>query len=213
MMKNIVLIVSVFFISFSQAQVESPFRVQIYTGGPSLFKTAFKFSSSFQDLVKYNDKALLGFSADFRLTERISIGLDATYRYGELNMDISDSSDYEYLLEKWGLNEADILDPFGHYKLEIPRLRIMAVMTTHFLNSDNPSDLYAQLGLGYNRVKPILTLDDSEVEFFNRIANFSLPLAYRLSLGYSYYFKNYLGVFGEVGVGGPIFSFGITSRF
>ena len=198
---------------FVKAQVEHPFRVQFYTGGPSILKAAFKFSSSFQDKVHYSGKALIGFSADYRLNNWLSVGLDASYRYGELNMDINDSTDYVYLRDKWGLNEADIPNPYGHYKLELPRYRIMAMATIHALGTDQPSDVYAQFGLGYNKVAPYLTLNGNEVEFFKRIGTFSLPLAYRLSAGYAYHFKNYVGIFGEIGIGGPIFSIGLSGRF
>jgi len=200
-------------IQFANAQVARPFRVQVYTGGPSILKTAFKFSSSFQDLVHYSGKSLIGFSADYRLNNWLSVGLDATYRYGELNMDITDSSDYVYLRDKWGLNEDDIPNPYGHYRLELPRYRIMAMVTAHALGTDQPSDLYAQFGLGYNRVAPMLFLNDKEVEYFKKIGTFALPLAYRLSAGYAYHFKNYVGIFGEIGIGGPIFTIGVSGRF
>ena len=209
------LIISIFLLLglSSNAQVTHPFRVQFYTGGPSILKAAFNFSSSFQDKVHYSGKALIGFSADYRLNNWISVGLDASYRYGEVNMDISDSSDYVYLRDKWGLNEADIPNPYGHYKLELPRYRIMAMVTAHALGTDQPSDVYAQFGLGYNKVAPYLTLNNKEVEFFKRIGTFSLPLAYRLSAGYAYHFKNFVGVFGEIGIGGPVFSIGLSGRF
>ncbi len=195
------------------AQVGKPFRVQVYTGGPSILKAAFKFSSSFQDKVTYSGNALIGFSADYRVLDWLSVGADVTYRYGELNMDINDSTSYVYLRDKWGLNEADIPNPYGHYRLEIPRLRIMGMATAHALGTHQPSDLYFQFGLGYNKVKPVLFLNEEEVEYFNRIGTFSLPLAYRLSAGYGYHFGNAVGVFGEVGIGGPIFSVGVSARF
>ena len=197
----------------ANAQVSHPFRVQVYSGGPSILKTAFNFSSSFQDLVTYSGTALIGFSADYRVNNWLSVGLDATYRYGELNMDITDSSDYVYLRDKWGLNEADIPNPYGHYRLELPRYRIMAMATVHALGTEQPSDIYAQFGLGYNRVAPMLYVNEKEVEYFKRIGTFSLPLAYRLSAGYAYHFANYVGVFGEIGIGGPIFTVGVSGRF
>lgn len=195
------------------AQVAKPFRIQVYTGGPSILKAAFNFSKSFQDKVTYSGNALIGFSADYRVSDWLSVGGEVTYRYGELNMDITDSSSYVYLRDKWGLNEADIPNPYGHYRLEIPRLRIMAMATAHALGTEQPSDVYAQFGLGYNSVKPTLFLNEKEVEYFNRIGTFSLPLAYRLSVGYGYHFRNAVGVFGEVGIGGPIFSVGVSARF
>ena len=217
-MKTLCLLLLLGLSFFSDAQinvgsVEHPFRFQVYTGGPSILKAAFHFSSSFQDKVTYSGRSLIGFSADYRLLERLSVGADVAYRYGELNMDISDSSSYVYLRDKWGIDQSDVPNPYGHYRLEIPRLRIMLSATFHALPSHLPSDVYAQFGLGYNRVNAQLFLNDKKIDYFNRIGTFSLPLAYRLSVGYAYHFGNVVGLFTEVGIGGPVFSVGVSAKF
>lgn len=200
--------------SFGQLSIpEKPVRIQIYTGGPSILKLAYNFSKSFQDNVTFTGKPLIGVEGGFRILDWLSVGADFSYRYGELNMDINDSTNYAYIKDKWGINDTLIPNPFGHYKLEVPRFRILLQATAHVLKPDSPSDLYVQLGFGYNNVNPRLTLNNTEIQYFNKIGSFSLPVAYRLSLGYAYHFGNRVGVFGELGIGGPIFSTGLSMRF
>lgn len=217
-MKKLVLLVVLIAILFGiQAQEREPtyqpFRIQVYTGGPSILKSAFKLSSSFQSEVSYSGKPLLGLSADYRLLKWLSLGADMSYRYGEMNFTIDDSTTFEYIQEKWGIDVTQIANPYGDYALKFPRFRIMVAATAHFLKEESNSDFYLQMGIGYNRVKPKLFKDGSEIRFFNKIGTLSLPVAYRLSLGYAYHFGGHYGIFAEFGIGGPIFSGGLSFRF
>lgn len=97
--------------------------------------------------------------------------------------------------------------------LDLPRLRILGKVNAHVLSNSEKSDLYFTLGLGYNGFNPKLSKDHNEFGFSEKIPNLSLPIALRLSVGYTYYFINNVGVTGEIGVGAPIFSIGISGRF
>ena len=90
----------------------------------------------------------------------------------------------------------------------------MANVNFHLLKETSASDLYFSLGIGVNRLKPQLYLNNQNLEILNRYIGFiSLPVAYRISMGYAYHFTPSIGIFGELGVGGPVFSGGITARF
>lgn len=193
--------------------VENPFRVQVYTGGPNFLKSATKFSSNFQDKVTYNGRPMIGVEADYKIVDWFSLGVDVSYRYGQLDVDVLDSSLFEEINDKWGVDVSQYADPFGHYSLKVPKFKAMVKANFHALPNESRSDLYFTIGIGYNKVKPRLFLDDNEIQFFKRIGTFSLPLAYRTSVGYSYNFTKNIGAFAEVGIGGPIVSGGLNLKF
>lgn len=213
MKKLIALILLLVSINPSIAQVAHPFRFQVYTGGPSLLKMAFKISSNYQDKVTYSGNPSIGFVADYKLKSWFSVGLDVNYRYGQMDFDVSDSMFFQEWDDRLDI-VLGVFDPFGHYTLKIPRYRVMANMNFHFLKAYSRSDLYLSLGLGVNKVKPKLYIDGQNLQFLNRyIGRISFPLAYRISMGYAFHFTENFGVFSEVGLGGPIISGGLTARF
>ncbi|MCC6701879.1 MAG: hypothetical protein IT221_10170 [Fluviicola sp.] len=218
-MKQLILLFALFSMLRLSAQerqigtVERPFRFQVYTGGPSILKSAFKLSNTFQDEVTYSGKPLIGLSADYRLLPWLSLGTDISYRYGQMQFVIDDSTLFQEIEDKWDVDVSSVVDPFGKYEVTFPRLRIMVVGTAHFLKPTSDADFYMQMGIGYNRVKPRLYLDDSEIRYFNKIGTLSMPVAYRLALGYGYHFGEHFGAFAEVGLGGPIVSAGASFRF
>lgn len=189
------------------------FRTQVYTGGPTILKSAFKLSNRFQDAATYQGKPLIGAEFDYRPVSWFSVGADVSYRYGQVSFDVLDSTLFTEIKDKWGVQLSDYVDPFGHYELKIPRLRVMVKANFHVLPEESISDLYFTLGIGYNRVKSSLYLNDQEINYVNRIGTFSMPLAYRTSVGYGLHFTKNIGAFVEVGIGGPIISGGITARF
>ena len=193
--------------------VDQPFRIQLYTGGPSLTKSIVNFSANYQDKITYSGVPLIGMEFDYKVVDWFSIGLDASFRYGQLNFAVMDSTLFEDIDDRWGINLGEYVDPFGQYKVTIPRFRAMLKANFHVLPAESRSDLYFTAAIGYNRTRPKLFIDDDEVEIVGRIGTISIPVRYRTSIGYSYHFINNLGVFAEVGLGGPIVSGGITARF
>ena len=220
MKKKILIGLALFFITgMSNAQeggafqVDQPFRIQVYTGGPSLTKVAVDVSNNFQDKLTYSGVPLIGMEFDYKIVDWFSIGLDASYRFGQVEFDVMDSTFFEEVNDRWDINLSNYIDPFGHYELKIPRFRGMLKANFHVLPAESRSDLYFTAGIGYNQSRPKLFIDNNEVEVVSRVGLVSLPVSYRTSVGYSYHFINNLGVFAEVGIGGPIFSGGITARF
>jgi len=212
-MKKALLILLLFFFSTGFGQVGKPLRIQVYAGGPSLLKMAFKIASKYQDEFTYSGYPGLGASLDYKLKSWISVGAEFNYRYGQIDFDISDSAFYEVVNDRFDIVNT-VFNPFGHYTVKLPRYRFMANVNFHLLKEYSASDLYISLGLGINRLKPQLFLNNQSVEILNRYIGFiSLPVAYRISMGYAYHFTSSLGIFGELGVGGPVFSGGITARF
>jgi hypothetical protein len=190
-------------------------RVQAFIGGPSISSKILKLSSNFDDKIQFNDIPLVGGKIEAYIYPWLSAGVECTYRSTTISYEISDSTLFAELDEKLGISTQDLLavNPFGIYKLDLPRLRILGKVNAHVLPNSEKSDLCFSLGLGYNGLNPKLSKDNSELEFSEKIPNLSLPIAFRLSAGYTYYFINNLGVTGEIGIGAPIFSIGLSGRF
>lgn len=190
-----------------------PFRIQVYSGGPSLLKTAFKISENFQDEVTYSGRMLIGIEVDYKITDWFSVGLDGSYRYGQINFDVTDSTFFNEIRDKWDVDVSQIVNPFGEYEMRVPRFRGMAKVNFHVLPAESQSDLYFSAGIGYNRFKPRLYKDGSELKFFKRFSSLSWPVSYRTSVGYTYHPIENVGLFAEAGLGGPIISGGVSVRF
>jgi hypothetical protein len=177
-----------------------------------LLKWAFKFSSQFQDKVTYQGIPGIGGEVKYRFNRWISASADLYYRYGRLEMNVDNLSFYNDIRDKWGIH-LDGLNPLGTYRLELPRYKGTLNVFIHALKEEKPSDLYFSAGLGYNKLKASLYKDDVKVPFSSSLGVISLPIAYRFALGYAYDFTPMIGLFTEVGIGGPIFAFGLNARF
>ncbi len=197
---------------FSQTENPRKFSLQVYTGGPSLLKLAFDISSGYQDKVTYSGLPGVGGEIAYRFNRWFSVGGDFFYRYGQLDMTVDDIQFYNELKGKWGI-QLNGIDPIGNYRLELPRYRATINGYVHALNTTSSSDLYLSLGLGMNKLNPTLYKDDQKVEITEQLGTISLPFAYRLALGYAYDFTPMIGLFTEVGIGGPVFAFGLNARF
>lgn len=196
-----------------EAEDFNRFRVQAYVGGPSLMKKAVNFSNKFQDKVTWQGTPLMGVEFDYRFAEWFSLGADVAFRTGKVQFDVMDSTFFEEIDNRWDVDVSDFVDPFGHYELKVVRTRVMVKANFHVLPAESRSDLYFTAGIGYNNLNTGLTLDDKRVPFFNKVGKISMPIAYRTSMGYSYNFTENIGVFGEVGLGGPIVSGGLNVKF
>jgi hypothetical protein len=198
--------------AFSQIENPRKLSVQVYTGGPSLLKLAFDISSGYQDKVTYSGLPGVGGEIAYRFNRWFSVGGDFFYRYGHLDMKVDDIQFYNELKEKWGI-QLNGIDPLGDYRLELPRYRATINAYVHALNTTSSSDLYLSLGFGMNKLTPTLYKDEQKVEITEQLGTISLPFAYRFALGYAYNFTPMIGLFTEVGIGGPVFAFGLNARF
>lgn len=208
----IILISCLSFKGFSQTEKPRRLSIQVYTGGPSLLKWAFKFSSQFQDKITYQGLPGIGGEVNYRFNRWVSASADLYYLYGRLEMNVDDLSFYDEIRDKWGI-QFNGLNPLGTYRMELPRYKGTLNVFLHALKEESASDLYLSAGLGYNRLKAILYKDDVKIPYSSSLGAISLPIAYRFAVGYAYDFAPMIGLFAEVGLGGPVFSFGVNARF
>ena len=193
-------------------QADKPFRIQTYVGGPSMLKLAFKFSNQFQDKVNYQGNPGVGVEFGYKLFDWLSLGVDMNYRYGQIDFTVEDSTFFQEIDDKWDIDLSGF-SPFGDYTMKIPRFRTTILANFHVLPATSRSDLYFTLGIGFNKVRTRLYLNDNLIDFSKKLGTISMPLAYRTSVGYSFHFVENVGIFTEIGLGGPIISAGLTARF
>lgn len=214
MKKTICLFFGIFGLAIVHAQqMENRFNLQVYTGGPSLLKSAVRVSQKWQDEVTYSGTPLIGGVFSVRIANWLSLGMDASFRTSSLEFDVLDSTLYTQIEEKWDIRLDEYVNPFGHYELKLPRTRIMVSAAIHALPVHSRSDLYFEFGIGYNNLKPKLTLNGNTVPFFKSLGSISLPVAYRTAVGFRYNFHPHFGAFAEIGLGGPIVSGGLNVSF
>ena len=105
------------------------------------------------------------------------------------------------------------------------RLRLQARMNFHLPISQPNADSYIGLGFGSNNrwLKDyIKVVDSTDLSYPNfdwvlqrKISGkdaILIPFSMRVCYGYRYYFNYNLGIVGEIGIGGPLLSFGLSYK-
>ncbi len=101
------------------------------------------------------------------------------------------------------------------YDAGIVKQRVLAKFNFHFATS-NKFDPYLTAGVGYSNTKFFY---NSNTKFFNNKPGTKsekitiLPVAYRVGIGFRYFFTQMIGVNAEVGLGGPLMQAGLSFKF
>lgn len=100
-------------------------------------------------------------------------------------------------------------------RLRMSRLRIEAVYTLLFRQKRDWVRSYFYAGFGWNQKFVKYYENDQEKPVSESIyfGNLSFPIAMRFAYGFRIRITDYLSVHNEFGLGGPLYSLGITARF
>ena len=140
---------------------------------------------------KYSNFGPLSLRGEFLLSNRIGVGIDMNYRRFIFTGEYTDGTEIYS----------------DRYKNV--RIRLMARMNIHFLRSEN-IDFYSGIGIGYN----IVSIDFSTTNPSSNPDFTYKPMAFRLSLGFRYFFDDNWGVGTEIGIGGgSLANIGICYKF
>ena len=192
----------------SQAQNEkSPvFGIEAYYGFPNLssdiavnrYQNKFGFSD-----YKLKDQGPLGCRAEFFVNKHIAFGVDAYVANSDLEWD------YPYA---WDPNVGSYSYNY-HYHVNIQQFRILSKFNAHFI-FNKYFDWYFGAGLGYNHTEVLLTSNDPKIKSRQNeeFPFMTHPIFGRVDVGGRYYFIKNLGIGFEVGLGGPLFSVGLSAR-
>ncbi len=143
-----------------------------------------------------------GLRTEFFLNNWFGIGVDAIYSGSSVSYDRRDSI-------------VDGVEYTNSYERKMSRVRIQARFNFHFPVKNKRLDMYGGIGIGSNAkyrttfVNGVKTDDKSG--FWDRFPTF--PISMRTCWGFRYYFSKFVGMNFEVGIGGPLISTGVSSRF
>ena len=200
-------------INKAQAQKEEKqpfiFGVQPYYGFPNLFSDIVE--NKYENSYGYTEYSLhdfgpTGLRAEFFLNRHITLGVDANYASTQLEW-VKSYNSYDPYTGTYIAKEY-------HYRVDAPRLRILSKFNAHF-GSNEHFDWYVGAGVGYNSTQVTMTTNDPNENYRqeSRFIFSTLPFCARVNTGATYYFIKNLGIGLEVGLGGPILSFGLNARF
>lgn len=143
-----------------------------------------------------------GLRTEFFLNNWFGIGVDAIYSGSSVSYDRLDSI-------------VDGISYTNSYERKMSRVRIQARFNFHFPVKSKRLDMYAGIGIGSNAkyrttfVNGVKTDDKSG--FWDGFP--TIPISMRTCWGFRYYFSKFVGMNFEVGIGGPLISTGVSSRF
>lgn len=143
-----------------------------------------------------------GLRTEFFLNNWFGIGVDAIYSGSNVTYDRLDSI-------------VDGVSYTNSYERKMSRVRIQARFNFHFPVKNKRLDMYGGIGIGSNAkyrttfVNGVKTDDKSG--FWDGFP--TIPISMRTCWGFRYYFSKFVGMNFEIGIGGPLISTGVSSRF
>lgn len=143
-----------------------------------------------------------GLRTEFMLNNWFGVGVDAIYSGSSVTYDRLDSV-------------VDGVSYTNNYERKMSRVRIQARFNFHFPVKSKRLDMYGGIGIGSNAkyrstfVNGVKTEDKSG--FWDGFP--TIPISMRTCWGFRYYFSKFVGMNFEVGIGGPLISTGVSSRF
>lgn len=143
-----------------------------------------------------------GLRTEFMLNNWFGMGVDAIYSGSSVSYDRLDSI-------------VDGISYTNSYERKMSRVRIQARFNFHFPIKKKRLDMYGGIGIGSNAkyrttfVNGVKTDDKSG--FWSGFPTF--PISMRICWGFRYYFSKFVGMNFELGIGGPLVSTGVSSRF
>jgi len=193
------------FNAFSQSLFVGNHVIEPYIGFPNVTKYVpmLALSQEPQNVTNYVGLPPSGFRYSYMLTDDISFGVDVIFDRSKKEFVSTDTvfqnGGWEYLSYEGQRTQT--------------RLRLQARMNFHIPISQPNADSYFGLAFGTNN----RWLKDYKNGVLERELKGSeailIPFSMRVCYGYRYYFNYNLGIVGEIGIGGPLLSFGLSYKF
>ena len=187
-------------ISFTSNQL-----IESYLGFPNLGRLSAQITDTSilekQDQ-KFSGIGPSGFRYSYMLSDDFSIGIELMYN--ALKENYRTSQDV-YMNNAWTLINKNML-------VSTQRLRIHVRMNFHFSAFSDMSDSYLGLGFGTNNKWKKTSENGNVIEKISGSEAVIFPFSLRLCYGYRYFFNYNWGIHGEVGLGGPLLSLGLSYK-
>lgn len=193
------------FTASSQISFTSNQLIEPYLGFPNLGRLSSQINDTSilekQDQ-KFSGIGPSGFRYSFMLSDDFSIGIDLMYN--TLNEKYITSQDVFMNNASTPINK--------NMLVSTQRLRVHVRMNFHFLASNAMSDSYLGVGFGTNNKWKKTSENGNVIEKISGSEAVILPFSLRLCYGYRYFFNYNWGIHGEVGLGGPLLSLGLSYK-
>ena len=185
-------------ISFTSNQLIEP-----YLGFPNLGRLSAQIIDTFEKQdQKFSGIGPSGFRYSYMFSDAFSIGIDLMYN--TLNEKYRTSQDV-FMNNTWTTINKNML-------VSTQRLRIHVRMNFHFSAFSDISDSYLGLGFGTNNKWKKTSENGNVIEKISGSEAVIFPFSLRLCYGYRYFFNYNWGIHGEVGLGGPLLSLGLSYK-
>ncbi len=189
-------------ILFGQTVSQGNFIADLYYGGPNMGKSIAKSLNGGTSVEGLKGIGPTGARFEYMVSNKVGVGADIIYNSlaGSVQYDSTNADGTIYKTYTGTLTAS--------------RLRVMARVNFH-LESSNPNlDSYIGFGAGSNTRFWKVTSDDPDFQDDKVSATGALlPVSFRLCTGLRYYFTPNIGLNAEIGLGGPVFSGGLSVKF
>jgi len=192
------------FTASSQILFTSNQVIEPYLGYPNLGRFSLEF---FSDSINKENKEFSGLAPSglrysYMLNDVISVGVDVIYN----SITENSSTDKTVFMNNEWLTQTNFMTT------KLKRLRLHARIDFHFPVSSAMSDSYLGLGFGTNSKWKKTIMNGYVIEDLSGSKAVLFPFSLRVCYGYRYYFNYNWGIQGEVGLGGPLLSVGLSYK-
>jgi hypothetical protein len=209
-MKNLFLAVYFFvaYNSYTQILYSGNHIIEGYLGTPNFarFSGGINFMTgeiNDGEITKFRGLAPSGIRYTYMISEDISFGVDVMYNYSNAVRTSIDTI-YNGITGQWEYPQVTTQDISK-------RLRMHARINFHLSTGNPQSDSYIGIGMGTNN-RWLTSIKDGVSTSYKGSDAVILPVSMRVCYGFRYFFGYNWGINGEVGLGGPLLSLGVSCK-
>lgn len=171
-----------------------------FSGGISLFTSEINTG----EVTRFRGIAPSGVRYSYMITEDLSFGFDLMYNSSNVTTSTTDTI-YNGITGQWTYQQSS-------NQIVTNRLRFHARMNFHIPTGRPESDSYFGVGIGSNNRWINRYENNVLVETLEGSKSSVLPFSMRICYGYRYFIGYNWGISGEVGLGGPLLSIGVSYK-
>lgn len=168
----------------------------------NLFKSLAMGNQNIQE-IRSSGIGLFGVRGEYFVSNIIALGFDVMYNRYRI--------DFKDVYQVYDPSYTYLIEIFDQYSYIMERIRIQFRANFHFNVSNPHIDLYGGVGLGLNyRNKSFKKNGETTTNTFFETTNLVIPISSRICFGYRQTIKNNFAISFETGLGGPLFSMGLS---
>lgn len=189
--------------SFAQVAQEGTVFIDAYYGFPDWRKTYFDNDYRASNYtVNVNSTNHIGGRFEYLVTRHIGFGVDIWYvkTTAEGTNDVTTYNNYPSPSSTTTVN----------FTKSLSRLSYLGRFNIHF-GSSKKVDPYVHVGFGYTNYGYKFT--SSNKSLYYDTFDYEIPLAFRTGFGIRFMFSEHLGANFDMGLGGPLFTAGLSAKF